>query len=83
MTQLEKMNEIKLGRYKHFKGGDYLVLGEATHSETKELLVVYRDLNKDKRMWARPKKQFLEEVEFDGPDGKLRRARFVYVGEYY
>jgi len=47
------------GHWKHFKGGEYDVLGIATHSETLEELVVYRACYGDKKLWVRPKEMFL------------------------
>ena len=70
-------NKIKLGKYRHFKGKDYQVLGVAKHSETLEELVVYKKLYDDHSMWARPLSMFTEEVEKDGYKG----PRFKYVGE--
>jgi hypothetical protein len=67
---------IRPGRYRHFKGRDYLVLGIARHSETQEELVVYRQDYGDKGLWVRPVAMFTELVERDG----LRVARFQYVG---
>ena len=60
---------MKLGKYLHYKGKYYEVIGEATHSETLEKLVVYYSLSKNmtrKRLWVRPKKMFLEKIEIDG-----------------
>jgi hypothetical protein len=54
------------GRYRHFKGGLYEVLGVATHSETGEALVVYRPLYREGALWVRPLAMFLEEVEHGG-----------------
>ena len=71
------MNEIKIGRYRHFKGGEYEVCGTATHSETGEQLVVYRALYGERGLWVRPVAMFLETVERDGQD----RQRFEYIGE--
>lgn len=76
------MSRIKPGKYLHFKGKRYEVIGVARHSETLEELVVYRALYEDKRfgknaLWARPKKMFLEKVEIDG---KLV-PRFKYLGK--
>lgn len=58
--------EIRTGRWRHYKGRDYEVLGVARHSETEEPLVVYRTLYGDHSLWARPLAMFLEEVEVDG-----------------
>lgn len=60
------MNELKPGRYRHFKGGEYTVHGVATHSETGEQLVVYTPLYGAGGMWVRPLSMFLETVEHDG-----------------
>lgn len=60
------MAELKPGRYRHFKGGEYTVHGIATHSETGEQLVVYTPLYGEGGMWVRPLSMFLETVEHDG-----------------
>lgn len=54
------------GRYRHYKGNDYLVLGVARHSETEEELVVYQQDYGDRSWWVRPKTMFLETIERDG-----------------
>lgn len=59
-------NTIKLGKYRHYKGKEYEVIGVARHSETLEEMVVYRALYGDHDLWVRPLKMFLEEVEVDG-----------------
>jgi cyclomaltodextrinase / maltogenic alpha-amylase / neopullulanase len=64
---------MKLGKYQHFKGNIYEVIGVARHSETLEELVVYRALYKHKiygenSLWVRPKKMFLENVVVDGKE---------------
>lgn len=57
------MNQLKInGIYRHYKGDKYIVLDVATHSETKEELVVYRALYGDNKLYARPKTMFLEEI---------------------
>ena len=66
---------MKLGKYEHYKGGQYEVLGVAKHSETSEELVIYKNIDGD--FWARPMKMFFEEVEFKGK----KVPRFKYVGE--
>ena len=71
------MEPIKLGRYRHFKGKEYEVLGVARHSETDEELVVYRALYGDFGLWVRPVSMWNEAVE---RDGKTFR-RFTYIGE--
>ncbi len=71
------MDEIKLGRYRHFKGNEYEVLYLATHSETREPMVVYRALYGEYGVWVRPASMWNETVE---RDGKTYR-RFTYIGE--
>ena len=69
--------EIPLGRYRHFKGNEYEVLMLAYHSETDEIMVVYRALYGDRSAWTRPATLWLESVEKDGVSMK----RFSYLGE--
>ena len=69
--------EVKVGRYRHFKGMEYEVLGVAKHSETLEGLVVYRALYGEGGLWVRPAAMFLETVE---REGKIF-PRFTYLGE--
>ncbi|MBA2346972.1 MAG: DUF1653 domain-containing protein [Solirubrobacterales bacterium] len=54
------------GRYRHYKGGEYEVLGVARHSETEESVVVYRALYGEHGLWVRPEQMFSETVEVDG-----------------
>jgi hypothetical protein len=58
--------KLKIGRYKHYKGGLYEVIGIAKHSETLEELVVYQALYGSYDLWVRPLKMFLETVEYNG-----------------
>jgi hypothetical protein len=67
---------LQPGRYRHYKGRDYEVLGIARHSETEEELVVYRCLYGDGSLWVRPLAMFLEEVEINGRQVR----RFDYIG---
>ncbi len=60
------MASIKPGRYRHYKGGEYLVIDVARHSETEEWLVVYRTLYGARDLWVRPLKMFTEQVTVDG-----------------
>lgn len=60
------MEEIKKGKYRHYKGNEYEVLFTATHSETLEPVVVYRALYGDCRVWVRPASMWNETVEIDG-----------------
>lgn len=54
------------GRYRHYKGGEYEVLGIARHSETEESLVLYRPLYGEGGLWVRPLEMFCEAVEVGG-----------------
>lgn len=63
------------GRYVHYKGHEYEVLGVASHSETEEQLVVYRALYGERGLWVRPEAMFTETVET--PDGPVPRFRRV------
>lgn len=63
------------GRYVHYKGGEYEVIGVARHSETEERLVVYRALYGARGLWVRPEAMFTETVETaDGVVPRFRRA---------
>jgi hypothetical protein len=70
------MTEPVPGRYRHFKGGEYEVLGVARHSETGERLVVYRPLYNDSGLWVRPAAMFLEPVAV----GETTVPRFTRLG---
>jgi hypothetical protein len=70
------MEEIKLGKYKHFKGNEYEVLALATHSETGERMVVYRALYGEGGVWVRPAAMWNERIERDGKTF----LRFTYIG---
>ena len=71
------MEEVKLGRYRHFKGMEYEVIAIARHSETLEPMVVYRALYGEGGFWVRPASMWNETVERDG----VIYRRFTYVGE--
>ena len=71
------MTEIKTGKYRHFKGNEYRVLGMARHSETLEEMVVYQALYGEGGIWVRPAHMWNETVERDGYCG----PRFAYIGE--
>jgi hypothetical protein len=60
------MEAIEPGRYRHYKGNDYTVLGLARHSETEEWLVVYRQEYGERALWVRPLSMFAESVEVGG-----------------
>lgn len=71
------MNEIKLGKYRHFKGNEYEVIGIACHSETLKKMVIYRALYGEKEIWVRPAEMWNEEITRDGKTFK----RFEFIGE--
>ena len=63
---LPALPATQLGRYRHYKGGEYEVIGVARHSETLAPLVVYRPLYNASGWWVRPHAMFFEHVEIDG-----------------
>lgn len=69
--------ELKLGKYRHFKGNEYELVGIATHSETLEPMVVYRALYGDNGLWVRPMSMWTEQIDRNGYYG----PRFQYIGE--
>jgi cyclomaltodextrinase len=70
------MSQLQLGRYRHFKGNEYAVLGIARDSDTMTEMVVYRALYGERGLWVRPLSMFTAEVERDG----RRMPRFQYIG---
>ena len=73
---------MHLGKYRHYKGKDYEVIGIARDCETHEMLVVYKALYTseqfgDYALWVRKQESFLEHVEVDGQT----LPRFAYLGE--
>lgn len=62
------MNEVTPGRYRHYKGNEYTVIGTARHSETLEEHVVYRQEYGEHGLWVRPKQMFSEKVKVDGQE---------------
>jgi len=69
--------EVKPGKYRHFKGKCYSVLYVATHSETLERYVVYRQLYGNEEVWIRPLDMFCESILVDG----VLTPRFTYIGK--
>ena len=67
--------ELKPGKYRHFKGGEYELIGVAKHSETLEPMVVYRALYGEGGLWVRPAAMWTETVERDG----YRGPRFILI----
>ena len=68
---------IKPGKYRHFKGNEYEVIGTAKHSEILEEMVVYRALYGEFGLWVRPASMWEETVERDGKTYQ----RFTYIGD--
>lgn len=66
---------LKLGKYRHYKGNEYEVIGLAKHSETLEELVVYRALYGERGLWVRSLAMFTEEVVIDGKN--IPRFRYM------
>ncbi|MBC3766897.1 DUF1653 domain-containing protein [Neptunicella marina] len=69
--------ELKPGRYRHYKGNDYQVIDVARHSEDESLLVVYRPLYGEGKLWVRPLEMFTETVEVNGESV----PRFAFISE--
>ncbi|HRY31101.1 MAG TPA: DUF1653 domain-containing protein [Candidatus Paceibacterota bacterium] len=74
------MPSLKLGKYEHYKGKQYEMLGVARHSETLEELVIYRALYDSEEfgpnaLWARPKKMFFDTVNVNGEE----KQRFKFL----
>ena len=72
----EKPN-LKPGIYRHYKGNNYQLISVATHSETREEMVVYRALYGERGLWVRPAAMWSEQVETAA--GTVQR--FTYIGE--
>lgn len=69
--------EIKLGKYRHFKGNEYEVIGVARHSESMQEMVVYRALYGDGGLWVRPAEMWEDTVTREG----VTYQRFTYIGD--
>jgi len=77
MSDLPDLPLTPTGRYRHYKGGEYEVVGVARHSETLDPLVVYRPLYNASGLWVRPHAMFFGEVELGGQ----RVPRFARVDQ--
>ncbi len=75
MSDLPPLPEAPSGRYRHYKGGEYEVIGVARHSETLEPLVLYRPLHNDSGLWVRPYAMFFETIDVEG----RKQPRFAPV----
>jgi hypothetical protein len=73
---LPPLPQPRLGRYRHYRGGEYEVVGVARHSETLEPLVLYRPLYNQTGLWVRPYGMFFEHIEHDG----RLQPRFAWDG---
>jgi hypothetical protein len=73
---LPPLPDTPTGRYRHYKGGEYEVIGVARHSETLEPLVVYRPLYNASGLWVRPHAMFFGSLDVDG----VAVARFEHIG---
>ena len=72
---------VKPGRYRHYKGNEYEVIGCARHSETEEEFVVYRALYGDRGLWVRPSAMFMEEVLIEGK--RVPRFSLLLDGKHH
>lgn len=63
---MQSPDSFKTGKYRHYKGGEYQVIDTAIHSETEELLVVYRPLYGQQKLWVRPYAMFFEKLLING-----------------
>ena len=75
MSDLPPLPALPPGRYRHYKGQPYQVIDLCRHSETQEVLVLYRQLYGDGALWVRPYAMFVESVVIDGQP----QPRFAYA----
>jgi hypothetical protein len=68
---------MQKGIYEHYKGNRYEVIDTVRHSETEELMVLYRPLYGDENLWVRPYDMFFEDVTVKN----ITTPRFKYIGE--
>ncbi len=77
MNDLPALPVIRTGKYRHYKGGEYEVIGVARHSETLEPMVIYRALYGERGFWVRPAAMWNDPIEHNG----TTCTRFTYIGE--
>lgn len=77
IKNISQMLETRKGRYRHYKGMQYEVLGTVRHSETLELLTLYRALYGEHGLWVRPTAMFNEDLVVDG----VQQPRFAWICE--
>ena len=77
MNDLPALPVVRTGKYRHYKGNEYEVIGVARHSETLEPMVIYRALYDEGGIWARPAAMWNDTIEKDGVTYK----RFTYIEE--
>ena len=75
MSDLPPLPEPRLGRYRHYKGGEYELVGVVRHSETLEVMALYRPLSNASGLWVRPYAMFFDEIDHQGQ----RQPRFAFV----
>ena len=78
MSDLPPLPVLHTGRYRHYKGQPYQVVELCRHSETQEVLVLYRQLYGDGALWVRPYAMFVEIVVVDGQT----QPRFAHQPEH-
>ena len=79
---IQHIKDVMVGyRYKHFKGGIYVVTDIAVHSETEEPMVIYRNFHDPSLVWCRPMSMFLSEVDHEKYPDVKQQMRFERIGK--
>lgn len=82
----DQVQAIKFGmvgyKYRHFKGGMYVVIDIAVHSETEEAMVIYKSCDKPYLTWCRPLEMFMSEVDHEKYPDVKQKFRFERVGKH-
>ena len=73
----DEFKDKKLGKYRHYKGGEYILEAIATHSDTLVQMCIYRAIYGEKSLWVKEARFFFDELEYEGK----RVVRFTYLGE--